>query len=70
MEEKLLDCPFCGGRPKVKYIGNSYTKTRKIELKCSGCRAKKINGAISNSLEWLENISIEDWNQRPEKANR
>lgn len=26
---EVFECPFCGGKPKVIYKGNSYTKRRK-----------------------------------------
>lgn len=34
----LLECPFCGGQPDIFHIGNDFTKTRKIKIKCNNCR--------------------------------
>lgn len=70
IELELLDCPFCGSEPKIKHIGNDHTKKIKIEIKCSKCRATKINGAIHYYFDWLEDISIEDWNTRVQNENR
>jgi len=61
----LLNCPFCGSEPVVKHIGNEHTKKRSIEIKCSKCRIKRIDGAIRFSFAWLERIAVEAWNQRP-----
>ena len=67
-EITLRECPFCGSKPKVSHIGNEFGKTRKIEIKCSCCRATKINAAMRFNFKWLENVAAEDWNQRPGKA--
>ncbi len=63
---KLKPCPFCGSEAKMKFIGNDYTKSRTIEVKCSNvnCRAKMKNGAIRFNFDWLEDISIKAWNRR------
>ena len=67
VELELLDCPFCGGEPKIKHVGNEHTKKIKIEIKCSKCRATKTNAALSRSFDWLEDISADDWNTRSSK---
>ena len=61
----LFDCPFCGGRPELIHIGNEYTKSRKIEIKCGGCRVKRVNAARIHGFKWLEDVSAKQWNQRP-----
>lgn len=64
-EIELLDCPFCGSKPEVRYIGNDYTKKRKIEIVCKGkCRAKQTNAAITQGFLWLEEVAFKLWNQR------
>ncbi len=62
---KLNNCPFCGGEPSVKHLGNDYTRKRIIEIKCGDCRATKRNATLKYSFEWLEDVAIKDWNQRP-----
>jgi Lar family restriction alleviation protein len=62
--EELKNCPFCGSKPIAYLIGNEYTKTRKIVIKCPECRVQITNGAMRKSTEWLEEISIEQWNKR------
>lgn len=64
-EIKLIDCPFCGSKPRMIHIGNDHTKKRKIEVKCPSCRIKRVDAAISHSFEWLEDIAAKNWNQRP-----
>lgn len=60
----LSNCPFCDSRPKVKYIGNDHSKSRKIIIKCSDCRATITNGAIAHGFGWLEDVSQGQWNRR------
>ena len=57
-------CPFCGSQPEISHIGNSCSKTQKIELKCPCCRIKRTNAVISHSIEWCLNSSVEQWNMR------
>lgn len=61
---ELLPCPFCGTEPEMIHIGNEYTKSRKIEIKCPGCRAKLINAAIHHGFDWLEEVTAKAWNKR------
>jgi Lar family restriction alleviation protein len=62
--KELLPCPFCGGKPEVKYIGNEFTPKRYIEIKCTKCFAKRKDGAIRFGLDWLENTAANGWNRR------
>jgi len=64
-EIEMLDCPFCGGEPKVKHIGNDRTKRRAIEVSCEGCRCKRTDAAIYHGFDWIEEIAAKNWNQRP-----
>jgi len=66
MMSDLLNCPFCGGEPILRKIGNDFTK-RSVEIKCKDCRVLRINSAIRNSMDWLVNISTKEWNTRYEK---
>lgn len=68
IEIGLLDCPFCGSQPDVENIGNEHTKSRKIKIRCSGCRVERVNAAINHSSSWLLERSVEQWNKRPIKA--
>jgi hypothetical protein len=58
-------CPFCGGRAEVFHIGNEIRRTRSIRVKCKGCRAERVDGAIRHDFAWLEDVAIKNWNQRP-----
>ena len=62
---ELLPCPFCGGKPVVKRIGNDYVKKRTIQIKCSSCRVTRTDATLRQpGFEWLEKIAAESWNQR------
>ena len=62
--EKLLPCPFCSGHAQLKFIGNDYSKSRKVEVKCTFCRATIVNAGIRLSSKELAIISIKSWNNR------
>lgn len=61
---ELLPCPFCGGEPKLRYIGNDRTPERKLEIKCSGCRMQLTHAARTHGFNWLEDLILRDWNRR------
>jgi len=63
-EIELLLCPFCGGEPTVKHIGNDHSRVRKLEIACSICRIKRIAATLKHDFEWLEDIEAENWNKR------
>jgi hypothetical protein len=63
--QNLLPCPFCGSAPEVEHIGNDFTKSRKVKIRCPQCRIERTDGAIIQSMAWLENIAAEHWNSRP-----
>ena len=60
----MLSCPFCGGEPELTFIGNDYSKSRKVEIKCKGCRVTLVNAGIRSGSEQLAKWSIEAWNKR------
>ena len=62
----LLPCPFCGTDPDVRFIGNAHTKSRRIKVRCSGCRIERTDAAIRYGFEWLRTVAEKNWNQRPE----
>lgn len=62
--DELLDCPFCGSKPVAHLIGNQYSSKKYIIIKCKNCNISRKVGAIKNSIEWLEEISIKLWNTR------
>lgn len=63
-EIEFLPCPFCGGEPKVRHIGNDHTKKRVVEVVCPKCRIKRRDGALIQGFAWLEDIAAKNWNQR------
>ena len=67
MTEELKPCPFCGGTPKMQYIGNERTMSRRIIIKCTVCRIQRTDAAILHDFSWLKKLAIEQWNQRVEK---
>lgn len=62
--DKLLPCPFCGGKPKITFKGNDHTKTRSITIKCSDCRVERTDSAIRYDHNWLKNMALGQWNTR------
>lgn len=64
---ELLPCPFCGSEPVMKHIGNDYTKSRAVEVKCSNayCRVARTDKALRHDHAWLTNVATENWNRRP-----
>jgi hypothetical protein len=64
LADVIISCPFCGGEPQLTFIGNDYSKKRKVEIKCMGCRVTLINDGIRSSSEQLAKWSIEAWNKR------
>jgi len=60
----LLPCPFCGGTPNVERLGNEYTKSRKITIKCPECRIQRTDAARVHGFDWLEDIAAKEWNMR------
>jgi Lar family restriction alleviation protein len=65
-EDKLLPCPFCGGKPSITRIGNNYTKTRKVKIKCQKCRIQRVDAARIHDMEWAESVAVKNWNMRAE----
>lgn len=63
-EIRLLDCPFCGAEPKLRYIGNNFVKKRSIEVKCPNCRIKRTDSALRHGFDRLEDVAMKGWNQR------
>ena len=64
LADVMLSCPFCGGEPELTFIGNDYSKKRKVEIKCRGCRVTLVNAGIRSGSEQLAKLSIEAWNKR------
>ncbi|WP_082054823.1 Lar family restriction alleviation protein [Cupriavidus basilensis] len=62
--ERLEPCPFCGGEPELRPQGNNHTRSRKLTIKCKGCRFQLTNAAIRHGFDWLEKITIDAWNRR------
>jgi len=62
--DEILPCPFCGKHARITFKGNSYTKSRTVEIKCTVCRANMLNATIRHDSEWIAKITIDSWNQR------
>ena len=64
---KLLPCPFCGSAPLWHLIGNGFTRSQKIVVKCPKCRVQRTDAILNghrHTIEWLEEVAIKNWNQR------
>jgi len=60
----VLSCPCCGGEPKLTFIGNPYTKSRKVTIKCKKCRLQRTDATMRHDAEWIAKHAINDWNKR------
>ena len=60
----MLPCPFCGAEPEMMQIGNDYTKKRSVVIKCNRCRIQRKDSALRNSMDWLVDVAVKQWNQR------
>ena len=61
----LKPCPFCGSADiSLKRIGNAHTNSRRIIIKCRGCRVGRTDGALRYSFGWLEERAVKKWNTR------
>lgn len=65
--QELKPCSFCGGDAEMLRRGNAHTKKRSITVRCKKCRVERTNAALIHSMDWLENVSIENWNMRINK---
>lgn len=68
IDHKLDLCAFCGGTASATYVGNDRSKKRSITVKCSVCRVRRTDAALRHGFDWLEDIAIKGWNQRPPLA--
>ena len=60
-------CPYCGSDAKVTPVGNTHTKSRKINIKCSNrsCGNKGFTvGAIVHGVDFCLDHAVRKWNER------
>jgi hypothetical protein len=62
--DELEPCPFCGSVPELNFIGNDYTKSRKVVVKCKKCRIQRTDAAIRFDHKWVALNAIKSWNTR------
>lgn len=62
--DEILPCPFCGTDAEIKFIGNSFTTSRKVTIQCRKCNVKMTNATIRHNHEWIAVITIDKWNKR------
>jgi len=60
----LLGCPFCGGIPRIRHIGNDNVRKISVMILCKPCNLKISQGTIYGSFESAENYVIKNWNTR------
>jgi len=61
---ELRTCPFCNGKPFMTHIGSESTRLRRVAIQCSDCGVRVINSADTPNFKWLENVTVEQWNER------
>lgn len=64
--DEMLPCPFCGSNPKITFIGNEFTKKRKVNIKCSNvdCMVERTDAAFRRGFKWCTETCIKSWNTR------
>lgn len=75
MSEELKPCPFCGGEPQIRQIGNEHTKKCIVEVRCKtlGCRGSCEGQGAPRGRQSIEKITqwgIDQWNRRAESRAR
>ena len=63
-EWQVRTCPFCNGKPVITHIGNDSTRLKRVAIQCSDCGVRIINSADTPNFKWLDNVTIEQWNER------
>lgn len=58
---ELKPCPFCGGKATIEQ-----NKSNGYKLKCTSCLMGVTQKVLRNSMEWLKETMIKDWNTRVE----
>lgn len=63
--DKLLNCPFCGGKAEWHCFPLDYPNTQvRAYVKCSSCETEiSRDGRVSESKQLLKS-AIEAWNRR------
>lgn len=56
---ELLACPFCGSDPTIRPYKNNG-----LEIACPGCHVAMRQRVLRNSIEWLREKMVLDWNSR------
>lgn len=65
----ILPCSYCLGKPDKRNIGNSYTKSRGVEIRCRKCNVKiKIVSSLY-VIEWAEWKAVGAWNMMSKKED-
>lgn len=66
---ELLPCPFCGGEAETRPQGNELTKKGlRYTIRCKECRIERTNATLRHGMDWLEKLSVEQWNHRAAPA--
>lgn len=58
-------CPLCNGELEEIRIGNAFTKSRKLTVKCKQCHLERTDAAIHHGFDWLEEVARKAWQTRP-----
>ncbi len=60
---RLPPCPLCGSALKARHIGNSHTKSEKLQVKCesSRCRIERTDATIHGGIDDLIGYQERAW---------
>lgn len=61
---RLPPCPLCGSALKAGHIGNSHTKSQKLQVKCTSksCRIERTDATIHGGIDDLIGYQEKAWN--------
>ncbi len=66
LADVMLPCPFCGSEADLLFYGNEYSKSRRVEIKCSNkeCRVSVVSAGIRSDSRQVAVWALSIWNKR------
>lgn len=70
--DPMSPCPMCGANPRIWFIGNDYSKQRKVKIKCKNtkCQVSISHRGLYTPSETLLMLVVSAWNRRNKKKKK